>query len=214
MGDAIFLSASIPDAKREKRYAETADTVAITAAVSALSYVTLGRRPLIWGGHPAITPMIWAAAEEFELNYGSWVKLYQSRYFKDEFPEDNERFENVTYVDAVGSDLNKSLQAMRERMFTDQNFSAGVFIGGMGGIIDEFEMLRQLQPDAKAIPIISTGGAVLDLASRLQFTEPDLADDLEYVGLFHRKLNISVKETRYLRPEDQPPNVADRLWRP
>jgi hypothetical protein len=34
MTDAIFLSAGVPDPKRGPQYAKTADTVAITAAVS------------------------------------------------------------------------------------------------------------------------------------------------------------------------------------
>ena len=59
MADAIFLSAGVPDPKRGPEYAATADTVAICAAVSALVHVALGRRLLVWGGQPAITPMIW-----------------------------------------------------------------------------------------------------------------------------------------------------------
>jgi hypothetical protein len=43
--------------------------------------------------------------------------LYQSRYFEDEFPEDNERFQHVTYINPVAQDREKSLLAMRERMF-------------------------------------------------------------------------------------------------
>ncbi|MDP9649681.1 hypothetical protein J2793_005148 [Paraburkholderia caledonica] len=39
-----------------RRVCTSADTVAITAAVSALVHVVLGRRLLIWGGQPAITP--------------------------------------------------------------------------------------------------------------------------------------------------------------
>ena len=84
MVDAIFLSASVPDPKRGPEYAETADAVAITSAVSALVNVTLGRRLLVWGGHPAITPMIWVVAEAIGVDYGRWVRLYQSRYFEDE----------------------------------------------------------------------------------------------------------------------------------
>src|SRR5258705_7742568 len=100
MVEAIFLSAGVPDPKRGPQYAKTADTVAITAAVSALVHVTLGRRLLVWGGQPAITPMIWVVAEAFRLDYGSWVKLYQTHYFEDQFPEDNERFRNVIYTEA------------------------------------------------------------------------------------------------------------------
>jgi SLOG cluster3 family len=111
MSDAIFLSAGVPDPKRGPEFAKTADTVAITAAVCALVHVTLGRRLLVWGGQPAITPMIWVVAEGLGLQYGSWVKLYQSRYFKDEFPEDNVRFQNVTFIDDVERDREKSLRA-------------------------------------------------------------------------------------------------------
>ena len=96
MNDAIFLSAGVPDPKRDPQYAKTADTVAITAAVAALVHVTLGRRLLVWGGQPAITPMIWVVAEGLGTDYGSWVKLYQSKHFEDEYPEDNQRFQNVT----------------------------------------------------------------------------------------------------------------------
>src|SRR3954471_14302168 len=112
MDDAIFLSAGIPDPLRGPQYAITAEPVAICAAVSALVHVTLGRRPLVWGGHPAITPMVWAVAENLGINYGKWVKLYQTRFFEDEFPEDNQRFENVTYTDDVEHDRNKSLLLM------------------------------------------------------------------------------------------------------
>jgi SLOG cluster3 family len=214
MVEAIFLSAGVPDPKRGPQYAKTADTVAITAAVSALVHVTLGRRLLIWGGQPAITPMIWVVAEAFGLDYGSWVKLYQTRYFEDQFPEDNERFRNVIYTEVVEGDRQKSLQAMRERMFTEHRFAAAVFVGGMGGIIDEFDMFQQLQPESLIIPILSTGGAALELANRLPSVEPDLMDDLDYVGLFHRKLGIDVKELRFVRREDQPSQITERLWRP
>src|SRR4051812_24128787 len=48
MTDTVFLSASVPDPKRGPEYAATADTVAITAAVSALVHVSLGRRLIVW----------------------------------------------------------------------------------------------------------------------------------------------------------------------
>jgi hypothetical protein len=214
MSETIFLSASVPDPKRGPQYAETADTVAITAAVSALVHVTIGRRLLVWGGHPAITPMIWIAAEGLDIDYGGWVKLYQSKHFEDEYPEDNQRFQNVTYTDDVARDRERSLRLMRERMFSDFNFAAAVFIGGMGGIVEEFDLFQKMQPKGTVLPVLSTGGAVHDIAKRLGSTPPDLRDDLDYVALFHRHLDISVKEIRYRHPTDQPVEVADRLWHP
>jgi len=53
---AVFLSAGVPDPKREPEYAKTADSVAIQAAVSALVYVTLGRRLLVWGQGHSVLP--------------------------------------------------------------------------------------------------------------------------------------------------------------
>ena len=214
MTEAIFLSAGVPDPKRGPQYAATADTVAIQAAVSALVYVALGRRMLVWGGQPAITPMIWVVAADMGVDYGGWVRLYQSRHFRDEFPEDNERFQNVTFSDDVDGDREKSLLAMRERMFTENRFSAAVFIGGMGGIVDEYELFARLQPNAAVIPVISTGGATLNVAERIGPISADLSSDLDYVALFHRHLGVPVQEGRYPHPHDQPDALDQRLWRP
>jgi len=214
MTDAIFLSAGVPDPKRGPQYAKTADTVAIAAAVSALVHVTLGRRLLVWGGQPAITPMIWSIADGLGTDYGGWVTLYQSKHFRDDYPEDNQRFQNVTYTDDVGRDREQSLRLMRERMFSDFNFTAAVFIGGMGGIVDEFTLLQTLQPKATLLPVVSTGGAVHDIARSMGNVPSDLCEDLDYIALFHRHLGVSVKEIRYRTPDEQPHAVADRLWRP
>lgn len=214
MAEAIFLSAGVPDPRRGPEYAATADTVAIQAAVSALVYIALGRRLLVWGGQPAITPMIWVVAADVGVDYGGWVRLYQSRHFRDEFPEDNERFQNVTFSDDVDGDREKSLLAMRERMFTEHRFAAAVFIGGMGGVVDEYELFKRLQPDAAVIPVVSTGGATLEVAERIGSTSADLSSDLDYVALFHRHLGIPVREGRYPNPQDQPGDVDQRLWRP
>lgn len=214
MPDAIFLSAGVPDPKRGPQYAATADTVAITAAVSALVHVTLGRRLLIWGGQPAITPMIWVVSQDMGVNYGRWVQLYQSRFFKDEYPEDNERFNNVIFTDDVQKDREKSLLAMRERMFSEKKFKAAVFIGGMAGIIQEYEMFRRLQPEAAVIPVLSTGGATLDVGEKMGTLSSDLAEDRDYVALFHRHLDISVREERFSDPDEQPSIVEKRFWQP
>lgn len=214
MNDAIFLSAGVPDPLRGPEYAATADTVAITSAVSALVYVTLGRRLLVWGGHPAITPMVRVVAEALGVEYGDWVKLYQTRHFEADFPEDNARFKNVTLSDDVDGDRQKSLLAMRERMFSEHSFRAAVFIGGMGGIVEEFELFQKLQPQARTIPVVSTGGATLKLVEKMPVTCPDLSDDMDYVALFHRHLDISIKELRYPSPENQPEVLDQRLWHP
>lgn len=215
MDDAIFLSASVPDPKRAPEFAETSNSVAITSAVRALVHVTLGRRVLVWGGHPAITPMIKVVAAEMDVDYGKWVNLYQSLYFKDQFPQDNEKFENVVYTENIANNREKSLRHMRERMFSEHNFRAAIFVGGMAGIIDESKLFAQLQPDADIIPILSTGGATLKVAEAIKKDiGDDLLNDLDYVQLFHRKLGVSAREERFLSPDIQPKDVVKRYWQP
>lgn len=212
MDGAVFLSAGVPDPKRGPEYARTADTVAISAAVSALVYVTLGRRKLIWGGQPAITPMIWTIAAEMGVEYGSWVRLYQSKHFQDEFPQENQHFQNVTYTEDVEKDTQKSLLEMRQRMFSENEFSNAVFIGGMGGIVDEFEMIRQAQPKINLIPLVSAGGAASLVADKMGGVPDDLKTNLDFVALFHHHLGISEREERFRTPEEQPVEIKERYW--
>lgn len=212
LSNAIFLSAGVPDPKRGPEYAATADTVAINAAVSALVHVTLGRRPLVWGGHPAITPMVLEVAKSLDVDYGKWVTLYQTNFFDDEYPEDNEQFKNVVFTDRVEDDLGASLLEMRRRMFSEHEFSGAVFIGGMGGILEEFDLFNQFQPKASLIPVMSTGGAAQLLSGKFDSTSDDLSTDLDYVALFHRHLDISTREMRFGTPEKQPSKLEDRFW--
>ena len=192
MQNAVFLSASVPD-PYSKNFIRDADTVAVASAVRALIFVILGRKPLVWGGHPSITPMIWSVAEQLKTSYTDWVKLYQSTFFEDIFPEHNNKFENVEFVDQVGGERDSSLYQMRTRMFHDNSFSTSIFIGGMKGVVDEAKLLSELSPETKLIPILSTGGATQEV---LQYSKVNkelrvrLETDVDYVLLFHNLCEI------------------------
>ena len=54
----IFLSASIPVKDRNPKYFTTVDVLAIREAIRALVTVVLPKTILVWGGHPAIIPII------------------------------------------------------------------------------------------------------------------------------------------------------------
>src|SRR5258708_1421229 len=149
---AIFLSASVPDADEGRRYFENADPFLIQFAVREFLTAALGRRLVVWGGHPAITPMVWAVCEDLGIKYSNAVVLYQSRYFEEVFPEENARFANVKYIGAAG-DRENSLYEMRKAMLSRKDLSAAVFIGGMGGILREYELFSQYHPDAKVLAV-------------------------------------------------------------
>lgn len=194
---AIFLSASIPDPTREgqEHYYESADAVAISSAVNALIYVVLGHRQLIWGGHPAITPIVKHACAEFKVNYTRTVKLYQSKWWHGDYPEDNAQFRNVVFTDRK-ENKDASLDLMRRTMFEQNRFSAAVFIGGMKGILDEARLFREFNREAQILPVMSTGGAALEVKNGNDAFVRESRVNMDYVGMFARYLQIDLSERR------------------
>ena len=71
----------------------------IQAAINALAQVVLGRRKLVWGGHPAITPLLWSAAQAVGVEYTVAVELFQSKLFTKVLPAENKYFANVRLID-------------------------------------------------------------------------------------------------------------------
>lgn len=197
-GPCIFLSAGMPD-QSSKNFVRPARTVNLVSAIASLSYVILGRRRLIWGGHPAITPMISTIAQNIDVSYIDSVTLYQSKFFEDEFPDEVKDFENVVLIDSVGNSREKSLFEMRHRMFSENDIESSVFIGGMSGIIEEFEILGKIHPETKKFAVGSTGGAaelILEEAIVPDKLRKKLQYDIDYIPLFHEILEIDFDEPR------------------
>ncbi|WP_428507377.1 hypothetical protein [Roseateles sp.] len=190
---AIFLSASVPT---REPYSSDCRPQEIQAAVNALAQVVLGRKKLVWGGHPAITPLLWCAAQAVGVEYTVAVELFQSRLFQKVLPAENRHFANVTLVDAVGEDVEASLLEMRKAMFMSTDFEAAVFIGGMHGILDEHKLFRQYWPNATCIPIAQTGGATVQLAADLNYQVPDDLAPLDFVALLYGGLGIRPSQKR------------------
>lgn len=182
----IFLSASIPLKERHPKYFDTADIIAIRDAVIALATIVLPKHKLVWGGHPSITPIIYYVMERLNLNIQEHVTLYQSKYFEHFFPEDNNKFKNVVVTENTG-EIQSSIFLMRKRMFSENDFTAGIFIGGMDGIKDEFNMLKEFHPNALLLPIASTGAASLIVYNELlpeKLKNNRLMNDYGYLSLF------------------------------
>ena len=185
----IFLSASIPLPERDEKYIGTADIIAIRDAVIALTTVVLPHHRLIWGGHPSITPLIYYVMERLNLNIQEHITLYQSMSFKETFPEDNNKFKNIVFTDIIDNDREKSLLYMRHRMLDDSKFAAGIFIGGMEGVEEEYDMFIKKHPKALALPIASTGAAAKKIYDE-RFTDKNerLVKDYAYMSLFQKYL--------------------------
>lgn len=190
---AIFLSASIPEP--DEPGIPEADPLLIHAAIRSFLALVLGRRHIVWGGHPSITPMVHAACADLGLEYFDCVTLYQSLYFKDIFPADNEKFDNVVLIPEE-PDLQSSLRALREAMFQQNDFEGAVFVGGKRGVEDEYVLLKNIQPDTLFVPIHAPGGVAAELALRSGY-QPD-ADEYatDFTSYLIEKLGVSPSEPR------------------
>jgi len=207
----IFLSASVPEQGRGDFY-ESADPFLIQFAVRELITVCLGRRRVVWGGHPSITPMVHAVCKDFGMEFVPPVVLYQSRFFEDRFPEDNKYFETVL-VDGVEGDLAASLLALRRAMLS-RPIEAAVFVGGMEGIFQEYEVFRALHgPNAQVLALGAPGGAARQLAEGAGQIGRDARDldRIDFARLFQERLGISPEEKRQLKNGDAEDEDSEHL---
>ncbi len=182
----IFLSASIPLKERDPKYFDSADVIAIRDSVIALATVVLPSHRLIWGGHPSITSIIYYVMERLGLKIQDHVLLYQSKYFEKYFPNDNDKFQNIIFTDNLG-DVELSKLLMRKKMFSENQFVAGVFIGGMEGIEEEFRLFNEYHPHSNLLPIASTGAAskiIYNNYLSADMKNQRLENDYAYMSLF------------------------------
>jgi hypothetical protein len=192
---AVFLSASIPDPSRwEGAY----DAIEVTDAVVAAARAILTRGGLlVSAAHPTIAPLLMYVAAELPASDVTQVIVYQSDLFDDVLPEPTRRFgeDNIgdlRWTPAVEGEApepgkwDRSLRLMRHRMLSETDPAAAIFVGGMGGISDEFSMFREVFPDRPVYPVGRPGGEARVLANRTELRVPRQLDGDVYPALFRR----------------------------
>ncbi|CRM48309.1 MULTISPECIES: SLOG domain-containing protein [Pseudomonas] len=187
---SIFLSASVPDI--ESPFYKKCDPVLIQAALRSFLFSVLGRKHLVFGGHPSISPLILAACEDLGIENQNAVTIFQSKHFSKSFPEDNLQFANFIAT-PVGENLQASLDIMRNQMFSTYHYDGAVFIGGKEGIVTEYELFKQQCPLATVLALKSPGGAAAEIKGLAENEDDEL---LDYVGLFSSGLGLSHKHER------------------
>lgn len=186
---AVLLSASVPYVKegapdmsvRERadqrqttqRYFEHREPARIRAAVVALTLAALARRVrLIFGAHPAITPMVLAAALDVGGVPGS-ILIFQSEFFERRLPEEAWSLAKWSAGSLLMTPLvragrptdsqNQSLTVMRSLMVASPLLRGAVFVGGMDGIKEEARLFRQKHRALPQYAIASTGSAAQEM---------------------------------------------------
>lgn len=183
----IFLSASVPTPQRE--YYGTENIFAIREAIIAFTTVCVkyGVR-FYFGGHPAITPLIWNVAMQNVKQGMPLIDIYQSKIFGDKIPNEVKDFKNVHLTEPVNDSIKDSVIAMRKQMFAENPIDCAIFIGGMQGIIDEYDMLKQEYPNAQYYAFASTGGASVELYKKIGYCNELLENSYAYLSIFRTLL--------------------------
>lgn len=183
----IFLSASVPQPDRE--FFGTENVYAIKEAVISFVRVCAEKKlPFYFGGHPAITPFVWNVAKNYYGNKEPAIKIYQSRFFGDQIPDEVKHFKDVHMIDAVDDNKSESVNRMRRVMFEENPTDCAVFIGGMDGVVVEARKIREMYPDARFFPIFSTGGAAKAIYEEFQIEDERLKENYAFYELFQEIL--------------------------
>lgn len=137
----------------------------VLRAVSWLCTFALQRDyTLIFGGHPAISPMVLEIARRHVRDRSALrVLIFQSEFFAKIIPsaaKDLARWPHACMLTtpAVGGQKGASLTRMRELMLQSAGLRAGVYIGGMGGLLEESYLFGD-RGSGPRYAIGSTGGA-------------------------------------------------------
>lgn len=189
----LFLSASIP--VHGRKFFEGSDPTLIHAAVRAFAILALGRRHIVWGGHPSITPMIWAACEYLGVEYAHCATLYQSTHFAELFPEENRFFKNVRYIEKRENEA-ESIRAMRMAMMERSGIAGAVFIGGMEGVEEESSIFRELHANKPCLFLLAPGGAAGYLANTTSNNFGQRPDSTDFTAIFTKVFGINTSEVR------------------
>ena len=183
----IFLSASVPQPDRE--FFGTENVYAIKEAVISFVRVCAEKKlPFYFGGHPAITPLVWNVAKNYYGDKEPVIKIYQSRFFGDRIPKEVEHFNDVHMIDAVNDNKTESVNRMRHVMFEENPTDCAVFIGGMDGVVVEARMIRNMYPEARLLPVWSTGGATQAIWQEFQIDDERLKENYAFYELFQELL--------------------------
>ncbi len=194
----IFLSASFPSGVRGERF-QPYDPAGVADAVVAVARGVLaaGGR-LTFGGHPTITPLVLQVAAEDRAHRR--VTVYQSEFFRDAVPPeaitlDRQGFGTIRWVDAPSgrsdSERTESLLRLRQVMMQETQPVGAFFVGGMEGIVDEWDLVNHYRPGILRFPIGRPGGATRDLLHRTAELGPltdEFATSEHYPVLIHDAL--------------------------
>lgn len=189
---SLFLSASVPHRRSAARlrtphedeanqwFVEHAEPLRIREAIAHLCRFAFSRDlGIVFGGHPAISPLLLEAASRFSPEHSERteapprprVVIFQSLLYVGRIPPATLALANwqcgtLLWTRPEPEDApsdEASLTTMRVAMIGSPGLLAGLFIGGMEGLMEEARLFHRRHPDAPMYAVGSTGSAAARL---------------------------------------------------
>lgn len=180
----IFLSASVPFERSKgsaaqlsanNRYLPPLRTEIRTAVVQLARFAFARDVQLVFGGHPAISPLVLQATYVALPSSVPRVFIFQSEYFHYLIPQSTRELAKWaqgrmlwtrSYGGPPSSDdeiepdeVERSLMIMRKAMIGVPGLVGAVLIGGMDGVEEEAALWKQRHPNLPLYSLPGTGGA-------------------------------------------------------
>ncbi|MCA9704313.1 MAG: hypothetical protein KDK70_00495 [Myxococcales bacterium] len=179
----VLLSASIPTARGDAEQRQRNAPVVASAKPDAIrqTIVALARGihakglGLIFGGHPSITRSLAHLALELGTTKSTtkvgaendpWLVLFQDEHYWNRFVDDVSVIARVPGVETIRVPVSSGgpkLARMRRHMTGFPGLRAAVFLGGLGGVREEFDLVGRHSPGIQRIALGLGGGMAAEL---------------------------------------------------
>ncbi|MDX1956937.1 MAG: hypothetical protein SFU98_00090 [Leptospiraceae bacterium] len=159
----IFISASFPSKEQGVEYLQDFVPMLTMDAVSAISReIFQAGGKIVNGGHPTILPFMYSIGEEFKSKRKKdfpLISVYQTEYFRDKQTISSKKLSKNKIGEFIWipesdnppqeekAKREDALAIMRNAMYEHKDIVAGIFIAGMKGIKDEFDLFQKSYPE-------------------------------------------------------------------
>jgi len=153
----IFLSAAPPNCT----------SIQFISTLKAFLSIALGKTDITFGGHPLVTELILEAADQLFKVSDEYLAVtrYVSQFFEIDYV--HSKYMLTQNIPAVNGDIKANLSVLRDVMLDpSHNYDIGVFLGGRGGVYEEYCMFLSKHPKATVIVDPSTEGDAEKIAKQ------------------------------------------------
>lgn len=176
----LFLSTSIPSLNSS--FNENFDSIAYRDSIINLAeYCVENGIHIVTCIHGVPIDLITHTLKKLKVNIKDYLTVVHSSFFTKETSNDY-----LKVIQTSADNIPKALAELRKTVFMENDFDYALFIGGMQGVIDEYEYLKDT--NIKLVPIGTVGAAAAQICKNYNITDKDLISNFKFASVFRNVL--------------------------